>query len=470
MKYNKRETLQKLQAMKTLKNPAVSVVLTVYNGEKYLPECLDSIMSQTLRDIEIICVDDASTDETPQILENYRDRMTVITNAENCMAGESRNRGFQKATGEYVIFLDADDIFEPDMLQKAYYKAKSCEADVCIFKEDLFSDSIENRANYAYVEPLMKKLGERSFFSPQELSDVLFSLWNGWAWDKLFRREFIMETGLKFQKLKSSNDGFFVHAALASAARISLLNEILVHHRTGNGNSVSNTRDRAWESCLLYLKELRRYLLQKELFLCYERSYLNWSLDFLYWNYQTLNDVNREKLADAMRQFFTNELNVQQYDQKDFYNEFYRWFADCIIRKEESKIPLTEAERFQKTYQLNRLKIEDLKKYISMHQWKAALWGAGIRGRAFAGIYGEDWNDLQCVYDIDSSKHGQELCPGIVIKGFHAQNAENVDCILVLNAVHLLSVLKALCGEKIVLFDMDAYLNMPNEMDNCIIT
>lgn len=446
----------------------VSIIITVYNGAEYLQECLDSIFAQTLKNIEIICVDDASTDNTPQILKAYENKMTIITNTENCMAGESRNRGFQKATGEYVIFLDADDVYEPDMLQKAYDKATSCGADICIFKEDLFSGSIESRTDYAYAESVMKELGRRDFFSPKELADTLFGLWNGWAWDKLFRREFILETGLKFQRLRSSEDGFFVHAALASAARISLLNEVLVHHRMGNRNSVSNTRDQAWESCLLYLKELRRYLLQKELFLCYERSYLNWSLDFLYWNYQTLNDVNREKLADAMRQFFTSELVVQKYGQKDFYNEFYRWFADCIIRKEEGKIPLAETGRFQKTYQLNRLKIENLKKYISMHKWKVALWGAGIRGRAFAGIYGEDWSDLQCVYDIDSSKHGQELGHGIVIKEFYAQNAESVDCILVLNAVHMLSILKALCGRKIVLFDMDAYLNMPNEIDDCI--
>lgn len=447
----------------------VSIIITVYNGAEYLQECLDSVLAQTLKDMEIICVDDASTDDTPQILKAYENKMTVVTNAKNCMAGESRNKGFQKAAGEYVIFLDADDIFEPDMMQKAYDKAKSCEADICIFKEDLFSDNIEKRTNYAYVESLMKKLGERAFFSPQELSDILFSLWNGWAWDKLFRRKYILETGLKFQKLKSSNDGFFVHAALASATRISLLNEVLVHHRVGNGNSVSNTRDDAWESCLLYLKELRQYLIKKELFLCYEKSYLNWSLNFLYWNYQTLNAVNREKLADAIRQFFTSMLVVQQYDKRDFYNEFYRWFANCIIGKEESKIPLTEDKRFQRTYQLNELKIQVLQRYIKKHHWKAALWGAGVRGRAFAEIYGENWGNLQCVYDIDSSKHGQELCHGIVIKEFHAQNAENVDCIVVLNAVHLLSVAEVLCGQKIVLFDMDTYLNTPNEIEDCII-
>ncbi|MDE5931326.1 MAG: glycosyltransferase family 2 protein, partial [Lachnospiraceae bacterium] len=275
--------------------PAVSVIITVYNGEKYLTECLESIFAQTLKNIEIICVDDASSDNTPQILDDYRDKITVTTNTKNCMAGESRNRGLQKAAGEYVIFLDADDVFEPDMLEKAYVKAKSCEADICIFREDLFSDNIEKRSGYAYTEPFLKELETRDFFSPKELPDMLFNMWNGWAWDKIFRREFVVGTKLKFQKLQSTNDAFFVHAAMASATKISLLSEVLVHHRTGNRNSVSNTRDKAWESCLVYLKELRKYLQRKELFATFARSYLNWTLEFLYWNYQTLNEMSRGK-------------------------------------------------------------------------------------------------------------------------------------------------------------------------------
>lgn len=447
----------------------VSIIITVYNGADYLAECLESVLAQTLSDTEIICVDDASTDNTPQILKAYENKITVITNKENCMAGESRNRGFQKAGGEYVIFLDADDVYEPDMLQKAYHKAKSCGADICIFQEDLFSDNIENRTNYAYAESIMKELGKRDFFSPKELSDTLFDLWNGWAWDKLFRREFILETGLKFQRLKSSNDGFFVHAALASAERISLLNEVLVHHRMGNGNSVSNTRDQAWESCLMYLKELRRYLLHKELFAYYERSYLNWTLDFLYWNYQTLNEINRKKLAGAMRSFFLDEMNVQQYGREDFYNKFYEWFAGCIIRQEENKIPLAEDERFRKTYQLNNGKIKALQRYLSSHYRKVALWGAGIRGRAFAEIYGEIWSGLEYAYDMDETKHGKMLPHGIMIQKFGAKKQEAPECILILNETHLLSALEKINGKEAVLFDLDFYLNSPVEMDVCVV-
>lgn len=448
--------------------PSVSIIITVYNGADYLIECLESILSQTLADTEIICVDDASTDETPRILRKYQDRIKILTNEVNCMAGESRNRGLQIANGEYVIFLDADDIYEADMLEKAYAKAKCCEADVCIFKEDLFSDSVEMRTSYSYVEPLMKKLGERDFFSPAEVSDILFGLWNGWAWDKLFRRDFILAAGLRFQNLQSSNDAFFVHAALAAAGRISLCNEVLVHHRIGNQNSISNKRDCAWESCLSYLKELYQYLMEREIFSVFERSYVNWAVEFLYWNYQTLNDSNRRSLAKKTKEFFTGELSVMKYEREYYYDAFSYWFVECIINHEENKLPLTEEERFQKVYQLNAPKIEALQKYIEKRQWRTALWGAGIRGRAFAEKYGESWASLQIAYDKNQDKYGKVLYHEIMIKGFHKQQ-ENVDCILILNSAHLLSVQEYLYGEDIVLFDMNTYLTTPYEIRDCII-
>lgn len=449
--------------------PAISVIITVYNGAEYLKECLDSILAQTFESLEIICVDDASTDNTPQLLKTYRDRITIITNPSNRMAGESRNIGFEKAAGEYVIFLDADDVFEPDMLEKAYEKAKSCEADLCIFKEDVFSDNIGKRTNFAYAESFIKELGKREFFSPKEISDMIFNLWNGWAWDKLFCREFILKAGLRFQNLHSTNDGFFVHAALASAERICLVNEVLVHHRTGNGSSVSNTRDCAWESCLVYLKALRQYLIQKGLFTVFEKSYLNWSLDFLYWNYQTLHDRNREKFADAARQFLIEEAAVQQYDGKDFYNEFFRWFAGGLIGNEESRIPITEEERFIKTYRLNEEKMTALQGYAAERSWKTAVWGAGIRGRAFAKVHGRSWSGLTDVYDLDHSKHGKELYGGLIIRNPETGQTRTPDLILVLNSAHLLSARHVMGGKRSVLFDMNAYLNLPGNIADCLV-
>ena len=451
-----------------MKDIKVSVIIPVYNEEDYLRECMDSVLAQTLREIEIICVDDGSADDSVRILEEYarRDPRVMLVKQKNRYAGMARNLGMSRASGKYLSFLDADDFFSPVFLEKMYETAENAGADVVICNEKYYDSETGEMSRREKWETMPEN---HSCFSADDLPDGLFQITNGWAWDKLFRREFILETGLKFQNLKSSNDGLFVHAALASAERISLLNEVLVHHRLGNGNSVSNTRDRSWESCLLYLKELRRYLLKKELFICYEKSYLNWTMEFLYWNYQTLNERNREKLADAMRNFFIEELNVQQYNSADFYNGFNKWFADRIISMEDKKIPWTEEERFRKTYQLNDRKLKALQKYLFSHHWKAALWGAGIRGRAFAEVYGETWSSLEYAYDMDETKHGQMLSYGIIIQKFDAKKQEGPECILVLNETHLLSVLEKIKGKEAILFDMDFYLNSPMEIRTCVV-
>ena len=104
----------------------ISVIIPVYNGETYLAQCLDSIIGQTLKEIEIICVNDGSKDRTQQILEKYaeKDSRIQIISQENGGAGAARNAGLRIARGEYLSILDGDDFFEPDMLEKAYKKAK----------------------------------------------------------------------------------------------------------------------------------------------------------------------------------------------------------------------------------------------------------------------------------------------------------------------------------------------------------
>ena len=121
-----------------MNHPKVSVILPVYNVEKYLKQCMDSIVNQTLKDIEIICVDDGSTDASLSILKEYEkedDRVKVICQ-QNAGAGAARNNGLSIATGEYLSFLDSDDFFSLDMLEKSYAEAKKEDADLIVFRSD----------------------------------------------------------------------------------------------------------------------------------------------------------------------------------------------------------------------------------------------------------------------------------------------------------------------------------------------
>ena len=124
--------------MEDTENPMVSVIIPVYNAEAYLEECLDSVVNQTLKNIEIICVNDGSTDNSLDILKEYqeKDDRVIIINQENQGAGVARNQGIKVAKGNYLSILDADDFFELNMLELMCMNALKFDADVTICRAD----------------------------------------------------------------------------------------------------------------------------------------------------------------------------------------------------------------------------------------------------------------------------------------------------------------------------------------------
>ena len=118
----------------------VSVIIPVYNAEKYLRQCLDSVLGQSLKELEVICVDDGSTDSSREIIMEYanRDGRVKSLSQSNSGPGAARNLGLSVANGENVIFLDADDWFECDFLEKTCACIERTEADICICKAERF--------------------------------------------------------------------------------------------------------------------------------------------------------------------------------------------------------------------------------------------------------------------------------------------------------------------------------------------
>ena len=123
-----------------MENIKVSVILPVYNVEKYLKQCLDTIVGQTLKEIEILCVDDGSTDDSVQILKEYeqKDHRIKVLSQKNAGAGAARNLGLRHASGKYLSFLDSDDFFEPDMLETAYEQAERYQAEMVVFRSNQY--------------------------------------------------------------------------------------------------------------------------------------------------------------------------------------------------------------------------------------------------------------------------------------------------------------------------------------------
>lgn len=300
----------------------VSVIVPVYNAEKYLRQCMDSIVNQTLREIEILCVNDGSTDGSLDILKEYAkaDGRVNIISQKNAGAGAARNTGLAQAKGEYLSFLDADDFFEPDMLEKAYAKAKEGKADLVVFESDQY---FEEKDEFVKVGWTLRKAALPPYrpMYYRNFTDNVFKVFVGWTWDKLFKREFVLEYNLQFQEQRTSNDLLFVFSAIVLAKRIEIVEEVLVHQRRDSSDSLSKTREKSWDCFYEALKALKANLIRHGLFYELEQDYVNYALHFTLWNLETLAGEKKEVLYRQLKKSWFKEMGIASRKEAYFYNK-----------------------------------------------------------------------------------------------------------------------------------------------------
>lgn len=319
--------------------PRVSVIIPVYNTESYLRECLDSVVNQTLRDIEIICVDDGSTDGSLAILREYQEkdsRVSVYTQP-NLNAGAARNHGLRYARGEYLSFLDSDDFFEPNMLENAYNHAKRQNAEICVFRCDAYDEESGTYVSRQYSIQ-EDNLPENRPFAGVEVKKNLFGTFVGWAWDKLFLRDYIMENEMRFQEQRTTNDLLFTYFALAKAKRISILEDVLVHHRTQVKTSLEATRNASWNCFYLAFNALRDALQNAGLYEHFERDFINYCLNFSLWNLYTLPWPTQELVYYHLKLFWFDALNVPGHDETYYYNKDEYILLQKVLKEPYSDI------------------------------------------------------------------------------------------------------------------------------------
>ena len=249
-----------------LNKPLVSVVVPFFNVESYAEETIKLICTQTLKDIEIICVDDGSTDGTPSIIESLSktDSRIRFVSQENSGAGAARNAGLDLATGEYVSILDSDDIYNTRMLETAFIKAQITDSDVVLYRSDQFIQQEDKYKKTPWVIKL-HQLPSTEVFSISDIRSNRFFAFQGWAWDKLFKRSFIESNRLRFQNTRIYNDMFFVFAACLMAKRISYIDSILIHQRKRGGGSLSDAPSAHWESIFLALEKVNELIINEDL-------------------------------------------------------------------------------------------------------------------------------------------------------------------------------------------------------------
>ena len=215
---------------------SVSVIVPVYNVEKYLVRCLDSIAAQSLREIEVICVDDGSTDRSPAILDDYtrKDPRFKILHQQNRYAGTARNLGMSKARGKYLVFWDSDDFFKKDALKKLFRQCEKDQADIAVcgaLKYDMALNRSYRDDGYLVTKMVPKRLP----FSRKDIPGHIFNFASNVPWNKMYLRSFVENNHLYFQDTRQANDVFFVLTSMFHAERITIVDEPLINYRINSG-------------------------------------------------------------------------------------------------------------------------------------------------------------------------------------------------------------------------------------------
>lgn len=306
--------------------PDVSVILPIYNVEKFLRQCLDSVVSQTLKNIEIICVDDGSTDNSLNILKEYmeKDKRIIILQQENKGAGVARNAGLAIARGKYLSFLDSDDFFELDMLQTLYENAENNNADIIVHDVYLYDNETKETSLPTWIFK-QEQLPQKVVFNYIDIPNYIFSFSHTAAWNKLFKHSFISHESIKFQPLSNSNDFYFVCLALVLAKRISIVNKRLLYYRTNNKQSLSNKKERKLnpENGYTAINALRSKLRGIGIYESLEQSVIDRLMSIYYYNSHLGDDDLKNYIYSRFKTQWLKEFNLESRKASFFYRSVY---------------------------------------------------------------------------------------------------------------------------------------------------
>ena len=314
----------------------VSVVMPVYNVEEFLGETLGYVTKQTLKEIEIICVDDGSSDGSLALLREIaeQDQRIKVISQDNAGAGAARNRGMDQATGDYIIFWDSDDIFNEAALERMYDKIRETDSDLCLCASNQY-DMIKERFYETEACIRHEFISETVPFNKYDLPDTIFNITNNVPWNKLFKRSFIDKHGLRFQEIRQANDTYFSMMSLFLADRITYIDEVLVSYRVSNSLSISgkasSTTLCGYDSYVYTMEKLETY----EDFPLVKKSFQNRCISGLYHslNIQTSFD-SYVLLYNKIKDEGIDHFGFRDMAEEDFVLAWY--YKDLEMIKENS--------------------------------------------------------------------------------------------------------------------------------------
>lgn len=300
--------------------PKVSIVIPVYNAGEYLKVCLDSLVNQTLREIEILLILDKPTDGSDKIAEKYASedkRIKLIYNKENLHTGFSRNEGIINATGEYIGFTDHDDYCEAKMFEKLYETAVSEKADVVI--SNYYDECPFSTSYFAYPRGYRAEDFQKHAFNALLSAD--YSVRNSESfrnmnviWNQIYRRSFILENNILFpdNRVFTMEDVFFSIKVYHFAKKVYYLPETFYHHVNTSVNTYDDYGYRSIAKIIPLLEEILKFLKENKIIDQYKKEYAVCTLKRLYSSFR--NELKFKRLT-TVKHFFSlvrNNDSIQE--------------------------------------------------------------------------------------------------------------------------------------------------------------
>ena len=224
--------------------PKVSVIIPVYNTEEYLCKCLDSIIGQTLKEIEIICIDDGSTDKSLDIIKDYarKDKRITVISQKNLHAGVARNVGISVSKGEYIHFLDSDDWLDINSYKCMYDIITNINVDIVKFRSYSFDNENNKIVNRYFTN--MGAINKKYFYKKLNFNDdyeIMIHISDA-PWSGIYNRKFIIDNNILFDNLLCSNDVTFFYKCILKCNYVYLTEKRFVYYRINNNKSLIGIR------------------------------------------------------------------------------------------------------------------------------------------------------------------------------------------------------------------------------------
>lgn len=306
----------------------LSVIIPIYNVEKYLRQCLDSVINQTFRDLEIILVDDGSPDKCGEICDEYakKDKRIKVIHKANGGLPSARNDALDVALGEWIAYVDSDDWLELDIYEKAILAAEKSEVDI------LFFNSFRNTESKEIKVSLFEKeffSDDRKYIKSLQAGTICKyltptrSLGYGYPWDRIIKRKFIMENNLYFTKVRAYEDNIYAINCLQYAKKIGFIEARGYHYRfneTSIGNKYNPER-------IAVDKAVFRELFRLAKVYCVDENY-----------YRALNAFIVTSVAINANRCFFNNQNKNNFVKKIKY-------AASILKEEPYYTAFTKVDR-----------------------------------------------------------------------------------------------------------------------------